>query len=304
MRSLADLLREADYWATERGAQIVGREDVQRTIDTQIYRVDRIREHIQEEIERGTLMIDTQGSKVGRINGLSVYDLGNFMFGRPSRITARVRLGDNQVVDIEREVELGGPIHSKGVFILSAFIGSRYVLDKPLALSASLVFEQSYSEIEGDSASSAELFALLSALADAPLKQSLAVTGSVNQHGEIQPIGGVNEKIEGFFDACERRGLTGDQGVIIPSANVRHLMLREDVRAAVAEGKFAVYAIDTVDDGIELLTGLPAGQRDADGMFPPGSANRLVEDTLVRFADTMRDFVGRSKGDAQEPPPT
>jgi len=304
MRSLADLLREADYWAAERGAQIVGREDVQRTIDTQVYRVDRIREHIQEEIQRGTLMIDTQGSKVGRINGLSVYDLGNFMFGRPSRITARVRVGDNQVVDIEREVELGGPIHSKGVFILSAFIGSRYVLDKPLALSASLVFEQSYGEIEGDSASSAELFALLSALADAPLKQSLAVTGSVNQHGEIQPIGGVNEKIEGFFDACERRGLTGDQGVIIPSVNVRHLMLREDVRAAVAEGKFAVYAIDTVDDGIELLTGLPAGARDADGMFPPGSANRLVDDTLARFADTMRDFVGRSKGDAQEPPPT
>jgi predicted ATP-dependent protease len=282
---------------------IVSREDVQRAIDTQIYRVDRIREHIQEEIQRGTLMIDTQGGRVGRINGLSVLDLGNFMFGRPARITARVRVGDSQVVDIEREVELGGPIHSKGVFILSAFIGSRYLLDQPLALSASLVFEQSYGEVEGDSASSAELFALLSALADVPLRQSLAVTGSVNQDGEIQPIGGVNEKIEGFFDACQRRGLSGDQGVVIPGINVKHLMLREDVRAAVQAGKFSVYAIDSVDDGIELLTGLPAGERDENGVFPEGSVNRRVEDTLAGYAEAMRAFVNRGREpDAQESP--
>jgi lon-related putative ATP-dependent protease len=295
MRGLADQLRESDYWAEQRQADVVSLQDVQHAIDNQIYRVDRIRERIQEEIQRGTLLIDTEGSKSGRVNGLSVVDLGNFMFGRPSRITARVRVGENQVVDIEREVELGGPIHSKGVFILSAFIGSRYVLDQPLALSASLVFEQSYGEIEGDSASAAELFALLSALADTPLRQSLAVTGSINQHGEIQPIGGVNEKIEGFFDVCEQRGLTGDQGVIIPASNVQHLMLRENVQRAVEAGRFAVYAIDTVDDGIELLSGLPAGERNADGLFPEGSINQRVEQTLARYAENMHAFVGRGK---------
>jgi predicted ATP-dependent protease len=217
------------------------------------------------------------------------------MFGRPSRITARVRMGDSNVVDIEREVELGGPIHSKGVFILSALLGARYLPDAPLALSASLVFEQSYGEVEGDSASSAELFALLSALADAPIRQSLAVTGSVNQQGEIQPIGGVNEKIEGFFDVCNVRGLTGNQGVIIPGTNVKHLMLREDVRKAVEAGKFAIHAIDSVDDGIELLTGIPAGQRDDQGRFPDGSLNRCVEDTLARYSATMQAWA--SKGE-------
>jgi lon-related putative ATP-dependent protease len=295
MRSLADLLQEADYWAAQRAADNVDRSDVQRAIDTRIYRVDRIRERIQEEIRRGTLLIDTQGSRAGQVNGLSVLGLGNFMFGRPARITAQVRLGDNQVVDIEREVELGGPIHSKGVFILSAFIGSRYLPDQPLALSASLVFEQSYGEVEGDSASAAELFALLSALADAPLRQSLAVTGSVNQHGEIQPIGGVNEKIEGFFDVCVQRGLNGEQGVIIPATNVRHLMLREDVLAAVEAGRFAVYAIDHVDDGMELLTGVAAGQRDVDGRFPEPSINARVEARLALYAEGMRAFAGRGK---------
>jgi predicted ATP-dependent protease len=202
-------------------------------------------------------------------------------------------MGDREIVDIEREVELGGPIHSKGVFILSAFLGARYLPDRPLALSASLVFEQSYGMVEGDSASSAELYALLSALADAPIRQSLAVTGSVNQQGEIQPIGGVNEKIEGFFDICNIRGLTGDQGVIIPETNVKHLMLREDVRDAVAAGKFSIHAIDTVDDGIELLTGLPAGQRDDQGRFPEGSLNRRVEDTLARYSQAMQAYASR-----------
>ncbi|MEZ5540972.1 MAG: ATP-binding protein [Pseudomonadota bacterium] len=302
-RSLADLLREADYWAVQRGSDTVGADDVQQAITAGIYRVDRIREHINEEIQRGTLFIDTAGAQTGQVNGLSVIDLGNFMFGRPTRITARVRIGDKEVVDIEREVELGGPIHSKGVFILTALLGARYLPDSPLAVSASLVFEQSYSEVEGDSASSAEYYALLSALAAAPVKQSLAVTGSVNQHGLIQPIGGVNEKIEGFFDVCRLRGLSGEQGVIIPAANVKHLMLREDVRAAVADGKFAVYAVDTVDDGIELLTGIPAGVRDAAGQFPEGSINRRVEDTLAGFAEKLRAFAARSADAAQEATP-
>ena len=292
-RSLTDILREADYWATQHKHGTITKDDVQHAIDARIYRVDRIRERMQEEIRRGTLLIDTTGQKAGQINGLSVVGLGNFMFGRPSRITARVRMGGSKIVDIEREVELGGPIHSKGVFILSAFLGARYLPDQPLALSASLVFEQSYGEIEGDSASSAELYALLSALADAPIHQSLAVTGSVNQQGEIQPIGGVNEKIEGFFDICNIRGLTGDQGVIVPGTNIKHLMLREDVREAVATGKFAIHAIDTVDDGIELLTGLPAGQRDDQGQFPEGSINRRVEDTLARYSDTMQAYASK-----------
>lgn len=297
MRSLADLLRESDYWASQNGHVTATGADVQQAIDARTRRVDRIRDRIQDEIGSGTLLIDTDGQKTGQVNGLSVLDLGNFVFGRPSRITARVRIGENEVVDIEREVELGGPIHSKGVFILSAFLGARYVLDRPLALSASLVFEQSYSEIEGDSASSAELYALLSALADVPIRQSLAVTGSVNQQGEIQPIGGVNEKIEGFFDVCKSRGLTGKQGVVIPSSNIRHLMLREDVREAARAGMFAIHAIDTVDDGIELLTGVPAGERDEQGLFPAGSINGRVEETLCRFAERMHAFVVREKAE-------
>ena len=271
----------------------ISRGDVEQAIDARIHRADRVREHMQDEIRRGTLLIDTTGSKTGQINGLSVYDLGNFMFGRPARITARVRMGEGEVIDIEREVELGGPIHSKGVFILSALLSARYLPDRPLALSASLVFEQSYSEIEGDSASAAEFFALLSALADAPLRQSLAVTGSVNQLGEIQPIGGVNEKIEGFFDTCKVRGLTGDQGVIIPATNIKHLMLRADVRNAVEDGQFAVHAIDSVDDGIELLTGTPAGQRDQQGQFPEGSINRRVEDRLAQYSAAMQEYSGK-----------
>jgi lon-related putative ATP-dependent protease len=292
-RSLTDILREADYWATQNEHVCVTRDDVQQAISERIHRADRMREHIQEEIQRGTLLIDTTGSRTGMVNGLSVIDMGNFMFGRPSRITARTRMGEGQVVDIEREVELGGPIHSKGVFILSSLLSARYLPTRPLALSASLVFEQSYGEVEGDSASSAEFYALLSALADTPIRQSLAVTGSVNQLGEIQPIGGVNEKIEGFFDICNARGLSGDQGVIIPASNARHLMLREDVRGAVAEGRFSIHTAETVDDGIELLTGMPAGQRDATGIFPVGSVNRRVEDTLHQYSVSMQAYSGK-----------
>jgi predicted ATP-dependent protease len=216
--------------------------------------------------------------------------MGNFAFGQPSRITALVRLGKGKVLDIEREVELGGPIHSKGVLILSSFLGARYATEQPLSLSASLVFEQSYGGVDGDSASLAELCALLSALAKKPIKQSLAVTGSVNQHGEVQPIGGVNEKIEGFFDVCKDRGLTGEQGVLIPISNVKHLMLRQDVVEAVEQEKFHVYAVQTVDQGVELLTGIPAGERDEEGDFPEGSINQLVEARLIELAETQRAF--------------
>jgi predicted ATP-dependent protease len=219
-----------------------------------------------------------------------VLSLGQFSFGRPSRITATVRLGQGKVVDIEREVELGGPLHSKGVLILSSFLGARYALDRPLSLSASLVFEQSYGGVDGDSASSAELYALLSALANIPIKQSLAVTGSVNQHGQVQAIGGVNEKIEGFFDICRARGLSGDQGVLIPASNVKHLMVREDIIEAVEAGQFHLYAVETIDQGLEILTGLPAGERDESGNFSEGSLNQRVEARLATMAEQLQSF--------------
>jgi predicted ATP-dependent protease len=235
-------------------------------------------------------MIATGGAATAQVNGLSVIELGGFAFARPSRITARVRLGAGTVVDIEREVELGGPIHSKGVLILSGFLGGRFVPEHPLSLSASIVFEQSYGGVEGDSASSAELYALLSALAEVPIRQSIAVTGSINQHGDIQPVGGINEKIEGFFDVCQARGLSGEQGVLIPAANKRHLMLRDDVIKAVASGTFHIYAVETVDQGIEVLTGRPAGSRDGSGRFPEGTVNHLVEQRLESFARQARAY--------------
>jgi predicted ATP-dependent protease len=248
-------------------------------------------------------MIATSGDVVGQVNGLSIVELGGFAFARPSRITARVRLGSGKVVDIEREVELGGPIHSKGVLILAGFLGGRYVPDQPLSLSASIVFEQSYAGVEGDSASLAELYALLSVLADAPLRQSLAVTGSINQRGEVQAVGGINEKIEGFFDVCNARGLTGGEGVLIPSANKRHLMLRRDVIDAVAAGRFHIYAVDTVDQGLEILTGRPAGARDAAGAFREGSINDRVEQRLAALARQARAFRVSSEGPAEPPSP-
>jgi lon-related putative ATP-dependent protease len=283
-RALADLLREADYLAREGAQSVVRAEHVQRAIDAQIHRADRIRKRLQEETLQGTILIDTQGERIGQVNGIAVMELGESSFGHPSRITARVRLGKGEVIDIEREVELSGPIHSKGVLILSGFLAARYAVDQPLSLSASLVFEQSYGAVEGDSASSAELYALLSALSDLPLRQSLAVTGSVNQHGQTQAIGGVNEKIEGFFDLCKARGLTGTQGVVIPASNVRHLMLRHDVVEAVRNRQFQIFAVDTIDQGMEILTGVPAGERGADGKFPEGSVNARVEARLIGFA--------------------
>ena len=290
MRTIADLLREASFWAAENGNGQVHAGDVQKAIDAQEYRNGRIRERIQEAILRETILIDTQGEKVGQINGLSVLQIGKATFGRPSRITARVRLGKGEVVDIERQVEMGGPIHSKGVLILAGFLGARYAAERPLSLSASLVFEQSYGGVDGDSASSAELYALLSALSEVPIKQSFAVTGSVNQHGQVQAIGGVNEKIEGFFDICEARGLTGGQGVLIPQANVKNLMLRQDVVEAVANGQFVVYPVAHIDQGIEILTGVSAGEPDDEGQYPPDSINGRVSQRLKTLAEKLRDF--------------
>jgi lon-related putative ATP-dependent protease len=294
MRALTDLLSEAAYWMKQNGRDVVSEADVQEAIDQQIHRVDRVRERIQENILRDTLLIDTEGAEVGQINGLAVLALGDYMFGRPNRITARVRLGKGQVVDIEREVDLGGPLHSKGVMILTGFLSGRYARSNPLSLSASLVFEQSYGGVDGDSASSAELYTLLSAISEIPIKQSFAVTGSVNQHGRIQAIGGVNEKIEGFYDICEARGLTGDQGVLIPASNMKHLMLRRDIVEAVEENRFHIYAVETVDQGIEILTGKPAGEPDAEGEYPEDSVNGRVLNRLQMMAERLQEFEATS----------
>jgi predicted ATP-dependent protease len=291
MEEVSNLLNEADYWARKNGASIVEAGHVQKAIDSWIHRSDRLRELMQEQIERDIVMIDTEGSHVGQVNGLSVISLGDFAFGRPSRITARIRLGKGEVVDIEREVAMGGPIHSKGVLILSGFLGGRYSLENPLSLSASLVFEQSYGGVEGDSASSAELYALLSAIADVPVRQSLAITGSVNQHGRVQPIGGVNEKIEGFFDTCAAKGLTGEQGVLIPESNIQHLMLRQDVIDAVEAGKFHIHAVKTIDQGLEILTGMTAGEPNDTGAYPEESINGKVQQRLKEFADRRKQFA-------------
>ncbi len=285
MQGVADLLREANYWAGQTGNGIISAENVQRAIDAQIRRAGRVQERMQEQIVRGTVLVDTDGEVVGQINGLSVISMGQHAFGRPSRITVRVSLGRGKITDIEREVELGGPLHSKGVLILSSYLGSHFAPNHPLSLTASIVFEQSYGGVDGDSASSAELYALLSALADAPIRQSLAVTGSVNQYGQVQAIGGVNEKIEGFFELCRERGLTGRQGVLIPASNVKHLMLRQDVVQAAAEGQFHIYPVSTIDQGIEILTGQVAGQRNSDGRFPDGSLNQRVEERLIAFTE-------------------
>lgn len=294
IRRASDLLREAHYWAGRNERELIGAEEVQAAIDSRIRRGSRVRDRMQEEVLRETFVVETAGARLGQVNGLAVLQLGEVAFGRPQRISARVTLGSGKVIDIEREVKLGGPLHSKGVLILSGFLASHYVTDRPLSLSASLVFEQSYGGVDGDSASAAELCALVSALAGIPLKQSLAITGSMDQYGNVQAIGGVNEKIEGFFDICEKRGLSGEQGVLIPTANVKHLMLRRDVVEAVEAGSFQVYPVDHVDQALSLLTGMPAGERGADGEFPPGSLNRRIYERLVELAEHRRNF---GKGD-------
>ncbi|MHB9149593.1 MAG: Lon protease family protein [Thermoleophilia bacterium] len=292
--TVVDLVREAAYWAGLRRKRnrTVTAVDVQKAIDQRMYRSSRIEERIREMIIDGTIMVDSRGEVVGQVNGLSVMSTGDHAFGRPSRITATVRLGSGDVVDIEREVEMGGPIHSKGVLILAGYLGARYAADRPLSLSARLVFEQSYSGVEGDSASSAELYAILSALSGLPIRQRFAVTGSVNQRGQVQAIGGVNEKVEGFFKVCVARGLRGDEGVLIPSANIRHLMLASEVRAAIEAGRFHIYPVSTIDQGIEILTGVQAGRARA-GVYPPGTVNRLVYDRISHLADTGLEWKAR-----------
>jgi lon-related putative ATP-dependent protease len=291
LESLADLAREADYWAGQDKRDTVAHADVERAIEAQIRRADRIHERSHEAILRGILHIDTDGEKVGQINGLSVFQLGDFAFAQPSRITANTRLGEGDLVDIQREVKLGGPIHSKGVLIMSSFLAARYAPEQPLSLSASLVFEQTYGHVEGDSASMAELCVLLSSLANAPIRQSLAVTGSVDQFGRVQAIGAVNEKIEGYFDICNKRGLNGKHGVLIPASNVTHLMLRRDVVEAAKAGRFNIYAVATVDEALELLTGIPVGAPDEHGKLPESSLNDRVAKRLKHLSELRRSFA-------------
>ncbi len=288
---LADVIREASYWAKTDGRATVGREDVEKAVHERFERVSLIEDKIQEMIEEGSILIDTEGKVVGQVNGLSIYDMGQFSFGKPTRITARTSVGRAGVINIEREADLSGRTHNKGVLILAGYLRGKYAQNKPFSLSASLAFEQSYSGVDGDSASSTEVYAILSSLSKLPLRQDIAVTGSINQKGEIQPIGGVNEKIEGFFDVCRAKGLTGTQGVIIPHQNVQNLMLRADVVEAVAQGKFHIYPIKTIDEGIEILTGVEAGQLKEDGTFEEGTVNYLVDQELQRLAASWRTYA-------------
>ena len=291
LRDIADVVSEANYWAGKAGHDLVQAADVEQAIAKQKYRSNLIEERIQEMIDNGTIMIDTASARGAQVNGVAVIDLGGYPFGKPSRITARVSPGRGSVQSIEREIELSGPIHSKGFLILSGYLAGQYSQQYPLSLSATITFEQSYDEVEGDSASSTELYALLSALAGLPLRQGIAVTGSVNQHGEIQAVGGVTPKIEGFFAICKAKGLTGEQGIIIPATNVPNLMLDEEVIEAVRAGQFHVWAVRTIDEGIELLTDRPAGQRGPDGQYPLGTVHRLVEDRLRDYAERLRAFT-------------
>jgi lon-related putative ATP-dependent protease len=287
---IADLIREAAFYASRQGSERVNRSHVTQALEAKIYRSNKMEERIQEMIEDGTILIDTEGAVVGQVNGLSVYLLGDYSFGKPSRVTVRTYLGKGGFLNIEREAKLSGPVHDKGVMILAGFFGDRYAQDKPMALAASICFEQSYAGVEGDSASSTELYGLMSSLSGIPIRQGIAVTGSVNQRGQIQPIGGVNEKIEGFFAVCKAKGLTGEQGVVIPAANIKNLMLKEEVIEAVREEKFHVWAVTTADEGIELLTGIPAGEKQEDGSWPESTVNYRVDRRLREMAEAIRKF--------------
>ncbi|TET59933.1 Lon protease family protein, partial [Candidatus Aerophobetes bacterium] len=277
---IANLLREANFWAKTEKSKYVTRKHVEKALEEKEYRSSLMENKIQEMIERGTIYIDTEGETVGQVNALSVYAYGEFSFGKPSRITAQTFMGDKGVINIEREAKLSGKTHDKGVLILSGYLGGKYGGSIPLSLSATLTFEQSYSFVEGDSASSTELFAILSSLSELPIEQGIAVTGSVNQRGEIQPIGGVNQKIEGFFDVCRAKGITGEQGVIIPKSNIKNLMLKPKVIEAVREGRFHIYPISSINEGVEILTGVEAGQRGKDGSFPDNTVNGKVQNKL------------------------
>jgi lon-related putative ATP-dependent protease len=297
---VADLVRESAYWCEKSGAEVVSAEHVRKAVEDAIWRSNRIEERLLELIEQGTLMVDVDGDHIGQVNGIAVLPLGDYAFGKPTRITARSFLGKPGVINIDREVEMAGPIHNKATLILGGYLGEKFAQQQPLSATATVAFEQVYDEIEGDSASAAELYALLSSIGEIPLRQDLAVTGSVNQHGEIQAIGGVNEKIEGFFHTCKLERLTGDQGVVIPQANVRNLMLRPEVVDAIEAGDFHVHAVSTVDEAIEILTGKPMGEADEEGQFPEGSVGEAVQQRLAELAERQKKFRGdEGKGGVQ-----
>jgi lon-related putative ATP-dependent protease len=285
---IVDLIRQASYWAAESQHKLVGAADVQRAIDEHKYRSSRVDEQMREMITNGTILVDTDGKVVGQVNALSVMQMGDYAFGMPSRVTARAYAGGARLISIDRETALGGPIYNKASFILAGYLAGTFAQDVPLSVSASITFEQLYNAVEGDSATTTELYALLSSLSGLALRQDLAVTGSMNQFGQVQAIGGVNEKIEGFFDICQMRGLTGTQGVLIPQSNVRNLMLRDDVVEAVKKRKFHIYALSRVEEGIELLTGVPAGERQPDGTYPDGTVYALIQARLAALAEKAR----------------
>ncbi len=299
---IADIIREANFWAKEGRSSLITAKHVEKAIEQRVYRSNLIQERINEMITEGTIMIDSKGEKVGQVNGLEVLNMGDFAFGKPARITASVSLGREGLIDIEREAKLGGRLHTKGVMILNGHMAEKYARDIPLSLSARLVFEQSYGEVDGDSASSTELYALLSRLAEAPLKQYIAVTGSVNQKGEVQAIGGINQKIEGYFEVCRAKGLTGKQGVLVPASNVKNLMLKESVVEAVAAGRFHIYPVSTIDEGIEVLTGMKAGKLRASGRFEPKSINDRVQKRLTALAERLREFGKGPENSENEKP--
>lgn len=284
---IADLLREANYWAKKEGGSIVVARHVVKALDERIYRVNRIEEILQEMIVEDTLIVNTSGEKVGQVNSLAVLDMGDYSFGKPSRISAKTYVGKAGVVNIERETKMSGRIHEKAILIITSYLGSRYAVKKPISLSASITFEQLYEMVEGDSATCAELYALLSSISGVPLKQNFALTGSMDQNGDVQPIGGVNEKIEGFYHLCKIRGLDGSHGVIIPRRDIKHLMLKQEVIDSVKEGKFSIYAIDRVEEGLELLTGMPAGELKEDGTYPEGTVNDLVMKRLEEISAAL-----------------
>ncbi|GAB4368153.1 MAG: ATP-binding protein [Deltaproteobacteria bacterium] len=293
---ISNLIREAHYWAGREGERVISRGHVERALREKRHRHNRIEERIRELMREGTLIVETSGSRTGQVNGLAVLDMGDYRFGKPSRITTTVYAGKGGVVNIERETKLSGKIHEKAILILTHYLGKRYAGSRPISLSASITFEQLYGMIEGDSATCAEFYSLLSAIAEVPIRQGIAVTGSMDQNGTVQPVGGINEKVEGFFELCRARGLTGEQGVLLPEGNVRNLMLGEEVLRAVAEGSFRIYSISHVEEGIELLTGLPAGEPGPDGRFPEGSMNRRVEERLTRLREAMKREERRGKG--------
>jgi lon-related putative ATP-dependent protease len=297
---VADIMREANFYASEENSDYITESHVRKAIEEKVYRSKLIQEKIQEMITRGFLLIDTEAEKIGQVNGLSVLDLGDFAFGSPSRVTATVGLGREGVVDIEREARTGGPIHTKGVLILSGYLNQKYAQNKPLSLSARLVFEQNYEGVEGDSASSAELYALLSVFSQVPLKQNIAATGSVNQKGVVQAIGRVNEKIEGFFEVCKAKGLTGKQGVMIPQSNVQNLMLKEEIVEAVEQKRFYIYAVNTIDEGVEILTDIKAGERQKDGNFEKDSINDRVDKRLKEMAERLKQYPIFPAGEAKK----